>query len=148
MNDAPLFLDVNVPMYAAGEDHPYKEACAWILSEIANGRLTAVIDAEIIQEILYRYGALREWKVATAMATNVLELVPTVLDVTVEDTKTAVQLFGQYGPQGVKARDVIHAAVMQNNALTTIISTDGHFDLLPHVTRLDPQDLFEDYRLT
>lgn len=33
------------------------ESCTWVLAEIANGRLDGVIDAEIIQELLYRYGA-------------------------------------------------------------------------------------------
>ena len=56
---------------------------------------------------------------------------PDVLPVTRRDVDTAARLFAQYGPEGVKARDVIHAAVMQNNGLSTIISTDTHFDQLP-----------------
>ena len=40
------------------------------------------------------------------------------------------------------ARDVIHVAVMQNNGLTEIISTDAHFDLIEGITRLDPKTLF------
>ena len=79
MNDAPYFLDVNVPMYAAGKAHPYKEACAWILTEIAHGRLEAVIDTEIIQEVLYRYGAIQQWPVGMQMAENLLALIPVVL---------------------------------------------------------------------
>lgn len=139
-----LFLDVNVPMYAAGTSHPYKEACAWILTEIAEGRLSVAIDTEIIQEILYRYGALGEWKLAVAMATNVLDLVPTILPVTPDEIQIAVQLFDQYAPQGIKARDVIHVAVMQTNDLTRIISADKHFDKISDITRLDPQNLFAD----
>ncbi|MDX1417256.1 MAG: hypothetical protein R3293_23820 [Candidatus Promineifilaceae bacterium] len=48
----------------------------------------------------------------------------------------------QFGPQGVRARDVVHAAVMKSHDLTRIITTDQHFELLPDVRRLDPQDLF------
>lgn len=142
MNDAPYFLDVNVPMYAAGRSHPYKESCVWVLTEIANGRLDTIIDAEIIQEILYRYGAIQQWQIGVQMARNLLELVPTVLPVTVSDMQTAVSLFAQYAPQGVKARDVVHTAVMHTHQLTHIISTDTHFDQIEGIIRLDPQDLF------
>lgn len=142
MNEGPYFLDVNVPMYAAGKAHPYKESCVWVLTEIASGRLDAVISTEIIQETLYRYGALGEVQVGVQMAQNLMDLVPTVLPVTVEDMQTAVSLFAQYAPQGVKARDVVHTAVMQTHQLTHIISTDQHFDQFEGIIRLDPQEMF------
>ncbi len=138
-NETPYFLDVNVPMYAAGKDHPYKESCVWVLTEIANGRLDTVINSEIIQEVLYRYGAIQQWQIGAQMAQNLLDLVPTVLPVTTNDMKTAVSLFDQHAPQGVKARDVLHTAVMHNHQLTHIISTDKHFDQIDGITRLDPQ---------
>ncbi len=143
MNDTPSFLDVNVPMYAAGKAHPYKESCVWVLTEIANGRLDVVIDAEIIQEVLYRYGAMQQWQIGVQMAQNLLDLVPVVLPVTGNDMKTAVSLFAQYAPQGVKARDVLHTAVMQTHQISHIISTDKHFDQIEGMARLDPQALFE-----
>lgn len=138
MIDAPYFLDVNIPMYAAGKDHFYKESCAWVLTEIANGRLNTVIDAEIIQEVLYRYGAIQRWQIGVQMAESLLDLIPDVLPVTVNEMKTAVSLFAKYAPQGVKARDLLHTAVMQNNEITHIISTDKHFDQIDGITRLDP----------
>jgi len=142
-SDAPYFLDVNVPMYAAGKNHPYKESCIWVLTEVANGRLDTVINAEIIQEVLYRYGAIQQWQIGAQMAENLLDLVPTVLPVTENDMKTAVSLFAQYAPQGVKARDILHTAVMHNHQLTHIISTDKHFDQIDDITRLDPKALLE-----
>lgn len=142
MSEAPIFLDVNVPMYAAGKAHPYKESCVWVLTEIANGRLDAVISSEIIQEILYRFGAMGQIQVGAQMAHNLMNLVSDVLPVTVEDMQTAVSLFTQYAPHGVKARDVVHAAVMHTHQLTRIISIDKHFDQFDGITRLDPQDLF------
>jgi predicted nucleic acid-binding protein len=138
VTDAPALLDVNVPMYAAGRDHPYRQSCITILSHIADGSLAAAIDTEIIQEILYRYGALREWDVAVKMATNLLTLAPLVLPITPADAAAAVELFAKYAPAGVTARDLIHVAVMRNNGLTTIISTDAHFDRVDGITRLDP----------
>ena len=142
MSTTPVFLDVNVPMYAAGKPHAFKEACAWILTQIAEDELVAAIDTEIIQEILYRYGALQDWKLAAAMATNLLALAPVVYPVTPDDIKLTVTLFQQYAPKGVRARDLIHVAVMRNNGLTHVISTDTHFDQITGVTRLDPVQLY------
>ena len=51
MNEDIFLLDVNIPMYAAGKDHPYREACIRVMSEVAEGRLAAAIDTEVIQVI-------------------------------------------------------------------------------------------------
>jgi predicted nucleic acid-binding protein len=125
-------------MYAAGRPHAYRDACARVLTEIASGRLSAAIDAEVIQEILYRYGALQQWNVAETMCINLLRIVPVALPVTVADTQVAIDLFRQYGPRGIRARDILHAAVMRNNGITTIVSTDGHFDQIGGIARVDP----------
>ncbi|MBI1744747.1 type II toxin-antitoxin system VapC family toxin [Candidatus Acetothermia bacterium] len=139
---AEFFLDVNVPMYAAGKAHLYKAPCTWIMAEIAEGRLAAAIDVEIIQEILYRYGALGRWPIGTSMAKSLLDLVPTIYPIAVADIRLAVQLFERYAPKGVTARDLIHVAVMRHNELHEIISTDAHLDLIPEIKRVDPQRLF------
>lgn len=139
---AERFLDVNVPMYAAGREHPYKEPCAWVMTEITEGRLEAAIDTEIVQEILYRYGAIRRWRLGVTLARNLLDLVSHVYSVDLEDIRLTVEIFQRYADQGVMARDAIHVAVMQRNGLREIISTDAHFDLIEGIHRLDPNDLF------
>jgi predicted nucleic acid-binding protein len=72
-----------------------------------------------------------------------MTLVPRILPVRDVEMQAAVTLFGQYGPQGVRARDTVHAAVMQIHGLTHIISSDAHFDLIAGVTRLDPIVLYQ-----
>jgi predicted nucleic acid-binding protein len=114
----------------------------WIMKSVAEGDLPAVIDVEIVQEILHRYGALERWSIAADMSESLMAVVPLVLPITVEDMALAVELSKTYGPRGVKARDVIHAAVMQNNGLSAIISADVHFDKFEGLTRIDPQRLF------
>ncbi|MFQ5796899.1 MAG: type II toxin-antitoxin system VapC family toxin [Candidatus Bipolaricaulia bacterium] len=137
-----LFSDVNIPMYAAGRDHPYRESCRWVMTEITEGRIQAAIDTEIIQELLYRYGALRRPQTGVKIANQLLTIVPTIYPVTPEDVRLAVELFVRYAPQGVQARDLIHVAVMQNNGFSQIISTDTHFDQIQGIRRLDPKALF------
>jgi predicted nucleic acid-binding protein len=143
MAEPPLFLDVNVPMYAAGGDHPHKAACVWIMTELTAGRLNVVIDTAIIQEILYRFGALKSWARGTALAGSLLTLVPDVLPVGRAEIADAVALFGRFGPDGVSARDVLHVAVMRRHGIDEILSTDLHFDRLPGITRREPQALFD-----
>lgn len=139
----PALLDTNVPMYAAGAAHVYRDACQWIMGQIAHGILLVAIDVEIIQEILYRYGALGRHADAVTMATDLLALVPNVYPVTPADVQTAVALYQQYAPHGVRSRDVIHAAVMLNNSISEIISADSHFDLIVGIRRTDPIALFQ-----
>jgi predicted nucleic acid-binding protein len=148
MADECFFLDVNVPMYAAGEEHPYKAACVWLMTEIAEGRITVAIDTEIVQDVLYRYGAVGRWVIGVRMASDLLVIVPTVYPVAVPDVRRSIELFKQYAEQGVKARDLIHAAVMLNHGLTQIISADAHFDRVEGIVRLDPQTVFSEYSKT
>jgi len=129
-------------MYAAGRDHPYKKACTWVMTQVAERRLDVVIDTEVIQEILYRYGGLKLWETATTLATSLLDLVPVVYPVSLGDARLAVRLFQHYAPRGIQARDLVHVAVMRNHGLTRIISTDQHFDQISGIVRVDPQTLW------
>jgi predicted nucleic acid-binding protein len=142
VNDAVALLDVNVPMYAAGQAHPYKEACVWVMTEVAEGRLPVAIDAEAVQEILYRYGELQQWETGLTLASSLLDLVPTVYPLSLDVVRLTLDLFRQYAPQGIKARDLIHVAVMRSQGLTRIISTDRHFDQIAGIVRVDPQALW------
>jgi len=144
MADECFFLDVNVPMYAAGKEHPYKAACVWLVTEIAEGRIAVAIDTEIVQEVLYRYGAIGRWQIGATMASDLLDIVPTVYPVTVSDARRSIELFKRYAEQGVKARDLIHIAVMLNHGLNQIISADAHFDRVEGIVRLDPQVMFSE----
>jgi predicted nucleic acid-binding protein len=48
----------------------------------------------------------------------------------------ACDLLEQY--PSISTRDAVHAATMKNNDLATIISTDGHFDAIEGIRRIDP----------
>jgi uncharacterized protein len=137
------FLDVSVPMYAAGREHPYRDACVWLMTELAEGRLAAAIDTECVQEVLYRYGRLREWAIAATVAKSLLELATVVFPIEPADVGLASEWIERYGPLGVTARDVLHAAVMRNRGLTEIITVDKHFDLIEGTDRLDPQVIYD-----
>ena len=144
LNEEVVFLDANVVMYAVGGEHPYRLPCQQVMSAIANNTLTAAIDTEIVQEILHRYGALRRFAEAVAIAQDLLSVVNLVYPVTLRDIQRALELFSAYSAQGVQARDTIHAAVMQNNGIRAILSADQHFDLIEGIERIDPRDFASD----
>ena len=143
MANLPSLMDVNVVMYAAGGAHPYKQACAWLILEVAAGRMNAIIDTETIQEILYRYMKAQQWRIAVQMAQNMIDAVAMVLPIRLADSLLCMKLCEAYGPRGLSARDLLHVAVMQNNGLDTIISTDQDFDRVDGIHRVDPLDLFK-----
>lgn len=51
----PIFLDTNIFMYAAGKSHPYKNPCLHILKDVETKALSAIVNTEVFQELLYRY---------------------------------------------------------------------------------------------
>ena len=136
-----IFLDVNIPMYAAGTEHELKAPCQWVMEEIVEGGLHAVVDVEIIQEILYRYGAIKRSDTGIRLARRLMAIAPTILPVTPNDAGRAIDLCELYGKAGVSARDCIHAAVMLNNGIEEVISTDDHFDVIEEVRRIDPREI-------
>ena len=54
-------VDSNVFMYAAGREHPHKKPATAFLEKVAAGSVDAIIDVEVLQEILHRYRALGRW---------------------------------------------------------------------------------------
>jgi predicted nucleic acid-binding protein len=130
------FIDANVPMYAAGAQHPLREPCLAILRAIAGGELAAITDVEVCQEILHRYTALGEREQALHVARLFTKLVPEILPITKEDLLLSLEMHERY--PSLQARDSLHTAVMLNNDVQFIISADRHFDEVAEIERIDP----------
>jgi predicted nucleic acid-binding protein len=135
-NSVSYFIDANVPMYAAGAEHPLKEPCRVILDLVARRKLHAVTDATVIQEILHRYTALGQRERGVQVSRLFLRVVPVVLPLRREDIETAIGVHAS-NPR-LQAHDSVHAAVMMAYQITCIISADKHFDGLPGIERKDP----------
>lgn len=134
------FIDASVPIYAAGRPHPLKEPCAQILLLAAEHPQAFVTDAEVFQELLHRYLALRLWPEGREAFWRFSELMADrVAPVHVADVQGAASLADAH--QQLSSRDLLHAAVMQRLGLRQIISADTGFDSLPDIRRLDPADL-------
>ncbi|MBI1878571.1 MAG: type II toxin-antitoxin system VapC family toxin [Chloroflexi bacterium] len=134
----PIFLDVNVFMYAAGAPHPYKDIYVSILEDVENGVLTAATNSEVLQELLYRYSHIKLADKGIQLCRAVMQYPLAILPVTEADVRLAVDLFEAHRVNGLKPRDAIHAATMHNNHISQVISADRDFEHLDFVTRIEP----------
>lgn len=136
------FIDVNVPIYAAGREHPYKEHCARVLMMVERHPLEFVTSVEVLQELVHYYLASRRWEIGRAVLESFSEIMHDRIEpIYEEDIHFAASLADLHSH--ISARDLLHAAVMQRLGAERIISADADFDRLPGVTRLDPSDVGE-----
>ena len=73
------------------------------MTQVAEGKIAVVTDAEAIQEILYRYGAIHHWETGVAIVNSLLQLVPEACPIDLEDMRRAIDLFQEYAPKGLTA---------------------------------------------
>ena len=131
------FIDANVPIYAAGREHPYKAPCARVLMLAAEHPRSFVTDAEALQELVHRYAASGHWALGREVLHGFAEVMHDRIEpVHASDILEAADLADQ--SPGVSARDILHAAIMQRVGARQIVSVDADFDRLPDITRLDP----------
>jgi predicted nucleic acid-binding protein len=129
-------VDSNIFMYAAGREHPFKKRATAFLEKAAEGSVAAVIDAEVLQEILHRYRALGRWKEGRSVYDTARIVFPEVLAVTGEVMDRARWLMDEHG--GLMARDALHAAVVAVYGLDSIASFDHDFDRVEQLRRIEP----------
>ena len=77
---------------------------------------------------------------AVEVVGRILRMPLTVLPVGKAEMELAVAIYHEKQAAGLPPRDAIHAAVMRQNAIRRVISTDPHFDVLEDIERVDPQD--------
>lgn len=133
-----MFVDANIPMYAAGGSHPFKEPAAEFLRSVGRRQIDAVSDVEVLQEILHRYRAVHRasdgFVVFESFATTIRLFHPVVL----EDLWECRAMLARHDT--VQPRDAIHAAVMFRTGTRRIVSYDRHFDEIPGIVRVTPDE--------
>lgn len=142
MSDPMYFLDTNIFMYAAGKPHPYKATCVRILSALEQQTITAAINTEVLQELLYRYSHIQMMNKGIQLCRNILRYPLTVFPITQTEIELALTFLAETPVSALKPRDAIHAATMRSYNMTHILSADRHFDHFPHLERIDPLRFF------
>jgi len=128
-----IFVDSNIPMYVAGRDHPLRDPARRFLERARAGDVEICTSTEVLQEILYRYAALKRRDLAGSVYDLFVQLCPVVFPVTLADTDRARALIA--ASQIIGVRDALHAAVMLNNGVERIATFDEAFDAVDHITR-------------
>lgn len=120
-----IFIDSNIPMYAAGAPSPQKEDCLSILKKIGDGLLEAASSAEVLQEILHRYRAIQRFADGVKVYESFRSLPIRWIEILPEDADHAKELL--LAAPRLSSRDAIHVAVMQRNHIKKIATYDQGF---------------------
>jgi predicted nucleic acid-binding protein len=129
-----ILVDSNIPMYLVGPTHPLKGDTQRLVEGLIASGQRMVTDAEVLQEILRRYAAIKRQANIQPAFDTLLSIVDEVLPVDRAAVERAKDIVLGYG--GLSARDALHLAVMQLHGIERILSLDSGFDGFPGVTRI------------
>jgi predicted nucleic acid-binding protein len=129
-----VFVDSNIPMYLVGAAHPHKIDAQRLLEELIVRSEPLATDAEVLQEILHRYGAIGRTEAIHPALEALLGVVDEVFSVERRDVEKTRDIL--LGTTGLSARNALHLAVMERYDIHEILSFDAGFDRHPGIRRL------------
>jgi predicted nucleic acid-binding protein len=139
---SPIFIDANVPIYAAGTQHALREPSIRVMELVADNPQEFLTDAEVLQELLHRYLSSGRWRLGrVAFAAFAVAMTGRVEAMRPADVALAAQLADAH--PHLSARDLVHLAVMRRVGSTRIVSADVGFDRVQGIERLDPGQVVE-----
>ena len=129
-----IFVDSNIPMYLIGAAHPKKTEAQILLERLIAAGERLVTDAEVLQEILHRYTAIDRREAITPAMQLTLDIVDEVFPIEKADVMRASEIAQNRAL--LSARDAIHIAIMERQAIRSILSFDSDFDRWPGLRRV------------
>ena len=129
-----IFLDSNIPMYLVGAPHPNKDAARAVVERCISRGERLVTSAEVMQEILHRYVAIRRTDAIQPALDALLGLVDEVFPIEAVDVTGARDVLATRAQ--MSARDALHVAVMKRRGVDTVLSFDAGFDTVAWLERL------------
>ncbi len=129
-----ILIDSNIPMYLVGAEHPHKIDAQRLLERCIAERRRLFTDAEVLQEILHRYSAIKRKDAIQPALDALLGVVDEVLPVERDDVLSARDIL--MGAPDLSSRDALHLAIMRRHGIRSILSFDRGFDLFPGVSRI------------
>jgi len=129
-----IFIDTNIPMYLIGADRDMAQrARERVEDSIAVGEVLCT-DAEVLQEILHRYVAIRRPEFIGPAFETLLGVVDVVYPIEREDVERARRVVRT--TSRLTARDALHIAVMQRRDVDRVLTFDSGFEGVPGLTRI------------
>jgi predicted nucleic acid-binding protein len=121
-------------MYLTGAPHPHKADAQVVLEKIVASGERIVTDAEVLQEVLHRFSAIKRPDAIPHAIQLILEIADEVFAIEKSDVLRAAEIV--QNPAGLSARDAIHVAIMERHGVRSIFSFDADFNRWPGLTRL------------
>jgi hypothetical protein len=121
-------------MYLVGAPHPHKIDAQRLLERAIADRERLVTDAEVLQEILHRYGAIDRREAIQPAYEALLGVVDEVFPIDLPTVQRAKELVLAF--PGLSARDSVHIAVMEAHRIRRILSFDAGFDEYAGIERV------------
>ncbi len=125
-----IFVDSNIPMYAAGKKHPNKVSSIKVLKLISEGKIIGMTSTEVFQEILYRYQAIDLLDKGLEVFDSFSNIIDEALSINLNIMREARNILKD---NNVNARDAIHIATMDYYGISYIASHDKHFNKFKHI---------------
>jgi len=129
-----IFIDANIPMYILGADDGLKARALGAVERFAVSGVRFVSDAEVFQEIIHRYTALRRPEAVEPVFNALLSIVDEVFPIELVDVHHAKDLLAEV--PGLSARDATHAAIMARHDVTKVLTFDTGFDKIRWIERI------------
>lgn len=122
-------------MYLVGAAHPNKDRAIATLTQLVREGEQFFTDAEVYQEILHRYTAVRRLDAIDPAFMSLDAIVDEILTFGISEVRAARALLGSV--DGLSARDALHVAVMRKAGTNRIFSFDRGYDACPGVERFE-----------
>jgi len=129
-----IFIDTNIPMYLIGADRDMEQRARERVEDWIGAGEPLCTDAEVLQEILHRYLAIRRPEFIDPAFETLLGVVDVVYPIEREDVERARRVVRT--TSRLTARDALHIAVMQRRDVDRVLTFDAGFDGIPGLTRI------------
>lgn len=125
-----VFIDSNIPMYAAGKEHPNKNPSIRVLESISEGRIIGITSTGVFQEILYRYQAIDLLDKGFDVFDSFNGIIDETLSINIDIIREARNLLKD---KNINTRDAVHTATMDYYDISYIATYDKHFREFKHI---------------
>ena len=129
-----IFIDSTIPMYLIGGPHANKDAARRALEQCIARNERMVTSAEVMQEILHRYVAIKRLEAIQPALEALLGVVHETFPIEYADIPAAKDVLMGRAP--LSARDALHVAVMKRRGIDRVMSFNAGFDAIPWIERV------------
>mgnify|MGYP001610701784 FL=1 len=129
-----IFVDSNIPMYLVGAPPPLTDAAGAAIERCVSRGERMVTSAEVMQEILHRFVAIKHPEAIQAALDVLAGVVDTVLPIEAVDVTNARDVL--LSRARLSARDALHVAVMKRHGIERVMSFDAAFDAVGWIERV------------